>query len=92
MAGRAVQLGLGIVALVCWAVMFLAGTDVWHDVGRPDFWNLQGAPYNDLRAFTYAFYLLFALLCLQVVGTTADVAAALWRRRDASHRMQQTAP
>lgn len=42
---------LGAVALLCWLVMFAAGTDVWHDVGRPDFWNLQGPPYHDLRAF-----------------------------------------
>jgi hypothetical protein len=35
---------LSAVALLCWVVMFLAGTDVWHDVGRPDLWNLHGPP------------------------------------------------
>ena len=28
---------LGSLALLCWIVMFLSGTDVWHDVGRADF-------------------------------------------------------
>lgn len=58
---------LGALALLCWAVMFLAGTDVWHDVGRPDFWNLQGPPYHDLRAFAYAFYLLLVVLSVHLI-------------------------
>ena len=53
-----VKLTLWLVGLGCWVVMFLAGTDVWHDTGRPDFWNLPGAPYHDLRAFVVAFYVL----------------------------------
>jgi len=44
-------IGLVIVAVLCWTVMFLAGTDVWHFAGRPDFWNRQGPPFADLRAF-----------------------------------------
>ena len=65
--------GLGVLALVCWAVMFLAGTDVWHDTGRPDFWNLAGPPYPDLRAFAYAFYLLFAILLVHLIVTAVDL-------------------
>ncbi len=67
-------LGLGVLALVCWAVMFLAGTDVWHDTGRPDFWNLAGPPYHDLRAFAFAFYLLFAILLVHLIVTAVDLA------------------
>ena len=37
---------LGALALLCWVVMFLSGTDVWHDLGRPDLWHLQGPPYT----------------------------------------------
>ena len=51
-----------LLALGCWLVMFLAGTDVWHAAGRPDFWNKQEPPGPDLRAFAYAFYALFVLL------------------------------
>jgi hypothetical protein len=58
---------LGAVALLCWLVMFLAGTDVWHDVGRPDFWSQQGPPYQDLRAFAYAFYLLLIVLTVHLI-------------------------
>lgn len=36
--------GLGVVAILCWLVMFLAGTDVWHDLGSPAVWTLQGPP------------------------------------------------
>ena len=72
-------LGLGLLGLLCWAVMFLAGTDVWHDVGRPDFWNLPGAPYHDLRAFAYAFYLLFAILSVHVILTAVDLATSRGR-------------
>ena len=76
MARKSVQvatLGFGVIALLCCAVMFLAGTDVWHDVGRPDFWNLAGAPYDDLRAFACAFYLLFAVLSVQLIMTAIDL-------------------
>ena len=63
-------------ALLCWIIMFLAGTDVWHEVGRPDFWKLQGPPYHDLRAFAYAFYLLLIVLVIQVVATALAFRAA----------------
>jgi hypothetical protein len=69
-------LGLGILALLCWAVMFLAGTDVWHDAGRPDFWNLTGPPYQDLRALAYAFYLLFVVLATQLIVTVLAMTRA----------------
>jgi hypothetical protein len=42
--------------------MFLAGNDVWHFAGSPDFWNGTGAPHTDLRAFAYAFYLQLGVL------------------------------
>jgi hypothetical protein len=52
------SLVLSAAALLCWVVMFLTAHDVWHDVGRPDIWNLEGPPYRDLRAFVVAFYVL----------------------------------
>ncbi|MFC1629213.1 hypothetical protein ACFL3H_08900 [Gemmatimonadota bacterium] len=57
------------VSLLCWLVMFLAGTDVWHFTGRPDFWNLEGAPHADLRTFSYAFYLQLMVL-VAVLGSS----------------------
>ncbi len=78
---QVVTLGLVVLALLCWVVMFLAGTDVWHDVGRPDFWNLAGSPYHDLRAFAYAFYFLFAILSVHLIVTA--VTLAMGRRSDA---------
>jgi hypothetical protein len=60
---------VAVSSLLCWAVMFLAGTDVWHAVGRPDLWGKQGPPYVDLRAFVVAFYVLPILLLAQFVMT-----------------------
>jgi hypothetical protein len=45
-------------------------------VGRPDFWKLAGPPYTDLRAFGYAFYLLFVILALHVMLTVAGIVMA----------------
>ncbi len=77
---RLVRTVVGVVALACWVVMFLAGSDVWHDVGRPDLWRLQGPPYSDLRVFAVAFYLLFfaiaADLAWSVAGLRRPVRAA----------------
>jgi hypothetical protein len=57
------RLGLASISLFCWLVMFLAGTDVWHAAGSPDFWSLPGPPYFDMRVFAYAFYTqLFVLV------------------------------
>lgn len=67
---RGLALCLGALALLCWVVMFLAGTDVWHDLGRPDLWNLQAPPSHDLRAFAAAFYLLLIVLAAQLLVTT----------------------
>ena len=72
---------LSALALLCWFVMFVAGTDVWHDVGRPDFWHLEGVPYDDLRAFAYAFYLLFAILAGHLIVTTLALVAGPFRNR-----------
>lgn len=73
-------LSLTALALVCWVVMLLAGTDVWHDTGRPDLWNLEGLPYQDLRAFVGAFYLLSAVLAVQLIVTAAGLMTT--RSRD----------
>ena len=84
MARQRIQLAtlcLGALALLCWVVMFLSGTDVWHDVGRPDIWNLQGPPYHDLRAFACAFYLLLAVLVVHLIVTALDLVVARSRAR-----------
>jgi len=66
---------LTAIGLGCWAVMFLAGTDVWHFAGSPDFWHAQGAPHTDLRAFAWAFYAqFFVLLALLGYGIWRAVA------------------
>jgi hypothetical protein len=69
---QSATLSLGALALLCWVVMFLAGTDVWHEIGRPDFWRLQGPPYTDLWAFAYAFYLLPLCLAGQVIAAVVS--------------------
>ena len=70
---RFASLVLSVAALLCWLVMFLAGTDVWHDTGRPDLWNLSGPPYEDLRAFVVAFYVLALALAAHVVIAAASL-------------------
>lgn len=59
---------LAALGLLCWVVMFLAGTDVWHFAGSPDFWRQPGPPYADLRAFAYAFYLQFLILLVMLMA------------------------
>lgn len=70
--------GLAILAVLCWTVMFLAGTDVWHFTGRPDFWTRQGPPFEDLRAFADAFYVLSIVLATQLI--LAIVSSRRWQR------------
>ena len=79
MASRLTTLILGVVALVCWTAMFLAGTDVWHDLGRPDLWNRPGPPYADLRAFTIAFYALFFVLAAHLIVAAWSLLAGAER-------------
>jgi len=83
MEGKWVQLttlGFGVFALLCWIVMFLAGTDIWHDTGRPDLWTLQGPTHHDVRAFACAFYLLFVVLSVQLIASGLGVWTARSRR------------
>ena len=77
------KLGLGVVALLCWMVMFMAGTDLWHDTGRPDLLTLPNAHPADVRAFAYAFYLLPVVLAVQLIVTGIDGFAARRRVRTA---------
>ena len=60
--------GLTILALLCWVIMFLAGTDVWYFLGKPDFWRLSSPPNSDIRAFAYAFYVQFFMLIGMLIG------------------------
>jgi hypothetical protein len=76
-------LGLSILGLLCWMVMFLAGHDVWHYYGSPDFWRLYGPPNEDMRAFAYAFYFqFFIMLSVIAVGIWSVVKG--WRERKIS--------
>jgi hypothetical protein len=77
------MLALSVLGMLCWIVMFLAGTDAWHFAGSPDFWRLSGPPYADLRAFGYAFYLQFLVL-LVMIGAT------LWTGLKAVRSSQRT--
>lgn len=71
------MVGLSTLGMLCWLVMFLAGTDVWHFAGSPDFWRRSGPPYADLRAFGFAFYLQFlTLLTMMGVAVWTAVKAA----------------
>jgi hypothetical protein len=60
------SLGLAVAGLACWMLMFAAGTDIWHDTGRPDPYQIAGAHPTDVRAFALAFYLLVPVLLVQV--------------------------
>lgn len=72
---------LAAASLICWVVMFLAGTDVWHFAGSPDFWRLPGPPYADMRAAAYAFYAQLVVLVVMLVACACSVM-----RRRASGR------
>ena len=71
--------GLTVVGLACWLAMFLDGTDVWHAQGSPDFWNLSGPPYTDMRAFAYAFYAQFVVLLAVLAFTGWTILSAARR-------------
>ena len=74
------RLWLAAVALGCWLLMFAAGTDVWHDTGRLDLWNLEGPPYADLRVCVVTFYVLLPVLVVQC----ATALISVLRQRTAS--------
>ena len=67
---------VAVLGLLCWVVMFLAATDVWHAAGRPDFWTLQDPPYPDVRAFAYAFYSIAVLTSIQLIVSVMTVMKA----------------
>lgn len=49
--------------------MYLAGHDVWHDVGRPDIWNTPRVPFHDLRDFVVAYSVLLIPIAGQIAIT-----------------------
>ena len=61
---------LSTLGMLCWVVIFLAGTDIWHFARSPDFWREPGPPNADLRAFAFAFYFQFLILLMMVVLTS----------------------
>jgi len=53
--------------LLCLAAMFLAGNDIWHDTGSPEFWHLGKPRFADVRVFVCAYYVLVALVLGRIV-------------------------
>jgi len=72
---QSAALWLGALALLCWIVVFMAWTDVWHDSGRPDF-HLMGATSFDLRALASAFFLLPLCLVGLLIATIVSARRA----------------
>jgi hypothetical protein len=72
---RSLLLGSSILGLLCWVVLFMAGTDIWHAV-RPHLPPSQGPSQVDVRAFRYAYYLLAVILAGQVVLLLLDRRSA----------------
>jgi len=70
---------VSLMGLGCWLVMFLAGNDVWNDVGRPDIWNLKTVPFHDVRVFAWIFYFQFVVLLSGVI-VPAGLASRFLRR------------
>ena len=63
---------LTAISLACWILMFLAGTDIWHDTGRLDLRTL-GAHGADVRALAVAFYGLLPVLLVQFVVSVVSL-------------------
>ena len=72
---QSATLYFGVLALVCWIVVFGAWTDVWHDSGRPDF-HLMGATAFDLRLLAGAFCLLPLCLVGALIAAVVSVKRA----------------
>jgi hypothetical protein len=79
--------GLTILGMLCWLVMFLTATDVWHFAGRPDFSHLSGPPYTDIRAFAFAFYLQFFILLAMLAVTSWTALKAIRSADEAGSRV-----
>ena len=72
---QSAALWLGALALLCWIVVFMAWTDVWHDSGRPDF-HLMGATAFDLRLLAAAFCLLPLCLIGDLIAAVVSIKRA----------------
>ena len=73
-----------LAALGCLVIMFLAGNDIWHDTGRPDFWHAQDPPFPDVRAFVVAYYALVLLVMARGLGCIATLLFRPARERAAT--------
>ena len=73
------MMALAVLGIGCWVVMFIAGSDVWHFSGSPDFWHLSQPPYHDVRIFAYAFYTQFVVLL-------AAMALGVWNAMKAGRQ------
>lgn len=78
---KAGGLVLSLTMVGCGLVMFLAGTDVWHDLGRPGFWGLPAPPYPDVRVFVGSYYVLMLLVLIEAAVRVVGVLGGSWKKR-----------
>jgi hypothetical protein len=73
-----VTVGLAILSLASMVACFLALTDIWHELGSPDFWHGQGQSSLEWRILGYTFpaIALFHLVFL----VTATIKMASWNK------------
>jgi len=55
-----ITVSLGIVSFVCLVGYFLALTDIWHDLGSPDFWRGEGSCAFEWRILGWGYWPIFA--------------------------------
>jgi len=74
-----ITMALGVVSFVCLVGYFLALTDIWHELGSPDFWRGEGPSALEWRVLGYGYWPMFVFHLAFLVAATIIMVS--WQRR-----------
>ena len=73
---------LGLVSFGSLIICYLAGTDIWHESGSPDFWHGEGPSALEWRTLASGFWPICVFHIAFFIAATATIAT--WKKKEKS--------
>ena len=70
---------IGLISFGCLVAIFLAGNDIWHDLGGHNFWSGQGSSPFEWRVLTVAYWPVFIFHIIFFIAATVIMVG--WKNR-----------
>ena len=76
--GFLVVVAIGLISFCSLVACFLAATDIWHELGSPDFWSGEGVAALEWRVLARCWWAVAAFHVAFFIAATVTMAG--WKK------------